>query len=178
MRYIPRLFNVVLLSSLVLYAANLYAGDNIASNVVTIETVPAISLSQLDLLSFGSFTHTSGGTIDAKDKDPSAWEISNGIVLLNNSDQSTGKFRITGAANETVTISLGSTDLQLAGDTTGDIIDITLRFRKVNNISTLTGQSLGNNGIKQFRVFGTATIGTTQAVDTYTGTYNLSIEYE
>lgn len=149
---------------------------------VNITTLPAIELEQVQALTFGNFTHSNGGTIDANSTNPNTWNLSSGIERLDidGINPSIGMFRVTGAASQSVLVSLPDSTIQLQGNgNSSNTINVVLRLDATDDaVTQLSNQALSSNGLLDIDIYATATIESDQEPDEYEGTYSVTVTYE
>ena len=79
-----------------------------------------------------------------------------------------GAFNVTGSAGETVSVGIDNPTIQLSNGTQSMAVALSTSTRSL----TLAG------GAGSFRVAGTLSVGANQAAGTYTGQYNVSVNYQ
>jgi hypothetical protein len=163
-----RAFGIVAASALAI--GNLFGGVAQAADATssaTAKVVTPITVSNTAALAFGSFSAGSGGTIligtdGARSKTA-------GVVLLNSSTGAAAAFAVNGENNTTYTISL---------PTTVSVSDGTNTMSLGSFVSNPSGTgTLSGSGAQTINVGATLTVASSQAAGNYTGSFNVSVEY-
>jgi hypothetical protein len=162
-----RFFAVFSLVVLVLAGTKTYAASATANATATVITPIAIS-STADLR-FGEFAAGSGGTVVISTA--GARSKTGGVVLSTVAPGGAASFSVTGDADATYAITLPGTATitRVSGTETMSVGTFT-------SDPTETG-TLSAGGTQTVAVGGTLTVGASQVVGSYTGTFSVSVEY-
>lgn len=128
-----------------------------------------ISLSKSADLVFGAFVANSGGTVTVA---PNGGRSKGGSVLLvtQGATGAAAQFAVTGTADATYAITLPANDTVTLSDGSHTMA--------VNNFtSTPSGAGTLTGGSQVLRVGATLTAGNVQAPGSYTGSFNVSVQY-
>jgi len=154
-------------SMVALLGANSYAASDTANATATVMT--PISIAKDNDLDFGAFSASTGGTVSiAEDGSRSA----TGAVVLSASDTgNNAQFTVSGQASATYAITL-------PGDGTVTITD----GSNTMDVDTFTSNpsgtgTLSGGGSQTLNVGATLTVGSGQAAGSYTGTFDVTVEY-
>lgn len=130
----------------------------------------AIEVIQEEELLFGDVLRVASGSNQVTITASANPQVSatHGATLLTPSSMSAAKFRVEGEANYTVQLTLSNSNINLTQGGNSLALSLTL------SNSTLT---LNNNGINYFYVGGTVTYSASNPRGTYTGTFNVSANY-
>lgn len=130
---------------------------------------PDLAVNNVQAMSFGKFVAGSGGTVTVSS---GARGASGGILLMPSSTGSGALFSVTGAPNATFAISLPGNGNVLLTSTTGH----SMAVRDFTSSSRLTGQ-LGSGGSQTILVGATLSVGNEQAPGNYSGSFDLTMNY-
>src|SRR3954454_14946068 len=149
-------------------AANSYADQATANGTATVMT--PIAISKTADLRFGKFSALTGGTVVIA---TSGARNATGAVVLSSTDAGgAAAFSVSGDANATYAITLpGSATITHTVDAT-KTMDISPFTSNPSGTGTLSGA-----GSQVVNVGGTLTVGSAQTTGSYTGTFDVSVEY-
>ena len=159
--------------SLVAVASFVVASNSQAAQATangTAEVMTPIAISKTADLRFGKFSALTGGTVVIA---PAGTRSATGAVVLSSTNAGgAAAFSVTGDANATYAITLpGSATITHSVDNT-----------KTMSIGTFTSNPSGTGtlsgaGSQTVNVGGTLTVGNAQTTGSYTGTFDVSVEY-
>ena len=138
-----------------------------ATSSATAKVVVPITVSNTAPLAFGSFSAGSGGTIMIGTD--GARSKTAGVVLLNASTGAAAAFAVNGESNATYTITLPTT-VQVADG--GNTMSLGSFVSNPSGTGTLSG-----SGAQTINVGATLTVADGQTAGNYTGSFNVSVEY-
>jgi hypothetical protein len=145
------------------------------------EVVKPIAIAKNVALSFGQFAHsgTTQSTVVLKASDGTR-TATGSVVLLSGGAGAAGTFDVSGANSATYAVTVPtSASLALSTDTTKTMSFAPSYYSVGSATSNGTG-TLSGTGADTLKVGGTLTVGdgtVTQPQGTYTGTYNVTVEY-
>lgn len=172
-RKLPRRFKMVALSSALVLAGSMVSLNGYAASATangSAEVITPIAISKTADLDFGSFAAGTGGTVVIS---TAGARSATGAVVLSALDAgNAASFSVSGQANATYAITLP----------TSATITHTVDSTKTMSIGTFTSNPSGTGtlsagGAQTVTVGGTLTVGNAQTVGSYTGTFNVSVEY-
>lgn len=120
-------------------------------------------------LDFGQIANNGGGTVVV---DPTTGNRTCSALLVCVGASSPVQFNVGGTTGAAVAVTLPSSSVQLTGGSTGQKMTLSSFTRYFPSGNTLVA------GATDFLVGGTLTVGATQAADLYSGTFNVSVEYQ
>ena len=120
-------------------------------------------------LDFGQIANNGGGTATI---DPSTGNRNCTALLVCVGASSAVQFNVGGTADVAVVATLPSSAVTLTGGTTGQTMSLDNFTAYFPSGNTLVA------GATSFLVGGRLSVGATQAADLYTGTFNVSVEYQ
>lgn len=119
-------------------------------------------------LSFGSFLAGSGGTAQVGSN--GSWSKSGGVILLGQGANATAaQFIITGSAGAGYTVSLPADHVVLLTSPNGHSLPVNGFISSLNNLGPT---------LKELRIGASLNVGANQAPGSYSGNYNISVEYQ
>lgn len=152
--------------------SGLLSGSATGTLPITVTFWQTLSATQQTQLNFGAVELLSGNSviqINAQTGNRSIVSGASGINLIASPSPSAGSFQITGQANTTLTVTLPSS-ITLTGSNGGTMtVNTFTRYP-----TTLT---LNSSGSGTLSIGANLTIGANQAAGTYTGTYQVTINY-
>lgn len=152
----------------------LLSGTTNATVPITLTLWNALSVNQVSELNFGSIERLTGNSVVRLNPATSQRTVvsgASGINLVSAPASTAGQFGISGEPNVNISITLPSS-VTLIGSNGGSMT--------VNNFTaspSSTATSLDNNGNRTLLVGADLNIGANQTAGTYSGTYNLTINY-
>jgi Domain of unknown function (DUF4402) len=159
---------VVLAAVLLSTASTVHAAQ--ATSNATANVMTPISISNTAALRFGKFSALTGGTVVIS---TAGARSATGAVVLSSTDAGgAASFTVSGDANATYAITLaGSATLTHSVDNT-----------KTMSLGTFTSDpsgtgTLSGGGSQTLNVGGTLTVGNAQTTGSYSGTFDVSVEY-
>ncbi len=162
--------SLVLAVALGLLAAASAFGATASSNA-NAEIVPAIAIANTAALEFGQIA-ASGSTGTVTISTAGARSSSGGVTLGNQTAASAASFDVTGAANNTYAITLpSSVDIDDGASHTMTVDTF------LSNPSAGAGGTLSAGGAQTLTVGATLHVGINQTIGSYTGTFNVSVDY-
>lgn len=140
--------------------------------VCAVAAAPAlaqISVANTGGLAFGAFVANSGGTVAVATN--GGRSNTGGVLLIaQGSSSAAAQFTVAGTAGATYAITLPANDLVTLSDGSHTMA--------VNNFtSTPSGTGTLTGGAQVLRVGATLTVGSAQAPGSYTGSFNVSVQY-
>lgn len=133
---------------------------------------PTPSISQVQALSFGSFApQAAAGTVTVS---PAGVRSGSNVALLSADAGYAAQFLITGRKNASYTVSLpanGSATLRASGKPA-----MTLDFVS-SPANTPSAGLLDKNGMQTLNIGATLHVGANQPAGTYSGTFNVTVDY-
>jgi len=154
-------------SMVALLGANTYAASDTGTATATVMT--PISISADTALDFGAFSPSTGGTVTIA---TDGARSSTGAVVLSSTDTgNNGVFTVTGQASATYAITLPS-DGTVTIDSGANSMDVDTFTSNPSGTGTLSG-----GGSQTLNVGATVTVGSSQAAGSYSGTFDVSVEY-
>lgn len=159
-----------ILSSVSLFALGSAAYAASATGTANIRVAPQISIAVANNLEFGSVT-TDGtaGTVNITTGGSSS--ATGGVTLISSgTTRAAGAFNVTGEANATYTITLPSS-INLSDGASHTITIDNFQSNPSNN------GTLSAGGTQTLNVGARANLGTSQAIGSYTGTYQVTVAY-
>lgn len=138
----------------------------------TAKVISKIEIAQVTPLNFGSIAQTAqGGTVTLSAASDVA-TYSNSSTVVGLSSESRGRFNVSGEANAVYSIVLpGTATLTKVSSTE------TMTISSFVTGNSLTASTLDGTGNDSFYVGAVLTVGELQAVGTYNGTYNVTVNY-
>lgn len=153
-------------SGLVGGAASAYAATS--SGTATAEIITAISIANNQDLAFGSIVPSSTGDTVAVATDGTVTCGAN-VTCVDQSTKTAGAFTVSGEAGYSYAITLPSGDVQLSNGT---------ETMTVNNFSSNpSGTGTLTGGTDSINVGGTLNVSANQAQGSYSGSYDVTVEY-
>jgi spore coat protein U-like protein len=151
-----------------LCAQQAYAATDTANGTATVMT--PIAISKTADLRFGKFSALTGGTVVISTA--GARSVTGAVVPSATDVGGEGSFSVTGDANATYAITLpGSATITHTVDNT-KTMSIGTFISNPSGTGTLSGA-----GTQTLSVGGTLTVGNAQTVGSYTGTFDVTVEY-
>lgn len=159
----------ILLAAVTLFSSSaLYAAD--ATSNASAEVITPISISNTAALRFGKFSALTGGTVVISAA--GARSATGAVVLSSTNAGGAASFSVSGDANATYAITLpNSATLTHSVDNT-----------KTMSVGTFTSNPSGTGtlsagGAETLSVGATLTVGNAQTTGSYSGTFDVSVEY-
>lgn len=131
----------------------------------TVKILQAITVSKTADLNFGNVVPSAAAATVAVGEDGTR---TCGTGLSCYGTTTSGAFNVTGTAGETVSVGIDNATIQLSNGTQSMAVAL----------STSTSSLTLAGGTGSFRVGGTLSVGANQAAGTYTGQYNVSVNYQ
>lgn len=159
--------------SLVCAIALFGAGQALAETAtasVGASVLTPIAITKVDDLAFGNFMSTTGGTIVLTPTATALRTPSAGVTLDNTVTPKAAKFTVGGTAGATFSITLPTTVSLSNGPNTMDVGTFTSDL-------DLAAATIPVGGTIDMYVGGTLTVGAAQANGAYTGTFDVSVNY-
>jgi len=153
-------------SMVALLGANTYAASDTGTATATVMT--PISISADTALDFGAFAPSTGGTVTIA---TDGARSSSGVVPSSTDTGNNGVFTVTGQASATYAITLPS-DGTVTITSGGNSMDVDTFTSNPSGTGTLSG-----GGSQTLNVGATLTVGSGQAAGSYSGTFDVSVEY-
>ena len=136
-----------------------------AQGDATVKILQAITVTKAADLNFGNVVASASAATVAVGEDGTR---TCGTGLNCYGTTTAGAFNVTGAAGETVSVGIDTPSIQLSNGTQSMAVALTTATSSL----TLAG------GTGSFRVAGSLSVGANQAAGTYTGQYNVSVNYQ
>lgn len=137
--------------------------------VASVSWAAVIAISTTQELAFGKFVAGSGGSVIVSPA--GARSASGGVVLVPSSSGSAAQFSVSGDANATYAISLPADGtVSLASGTNS------MAVNTFTSSPSPTG-TLGAGGAQTLSVGATLSVGSNQAIGSYSGTFDVTVEY-
>lgn len=147
-------------------------GQETATGTSTTAVVAAISIAMETDLAFGNVTENgSGGTITIPAESGAVATGGGGALPVAGTPVSAGSFTVTGEAGKVFDITLAGTTATLIGVVVTNLIEVT-------GLETSAATGTIGQPTATFYVGGIITLAATQIVDTYTGTYDVTVQYQ
>ena len=143
------------------------AASDSANATATVFT--PISITNTSDLAFGTFTPGAGGTVVISTS--GAASATGGVVLDGTSSTDFAGFNVGGNASDTYAITL-PTSTTITDSSTGATMSVASFTSSPSGTSTLSGTGTG-----ALQVGATLTVGANQAAGNYSGTFNVTVEY-
>jgi len=153
-------------SMVALLGANTYAASDTGTATATVMT--PISISADTALDFGAFAPSTGGTVTIA---TDGARSSSGVVPSSTDTGNNGVFTVTGQASATYAITLPS-DGTVTITSGANSMDVDTFTSNPSGTGTLSG-----GGSQTLNVGATLTVGSGQAAGSYSGTFDVSVEY-
>lgn len=164
-----------------LAAASLATSANAAATATataTAEVLNSLTLTADSALDFGQIAANGGGTVAVNyDNTKVTSSLSSGNPLVSTGTVAPAAFTVTGSANANVAVTLptSASTLTWQGTWTGSGSAPTMSLDTFNGLSAV---ALNASGTGNFNVGGTLHVGANQYPGTYSGTFNVSVEYQ
>lgn len=139
-----------------------------ATSTADATVITPISITNTAGLNFGKFAAGTGGTV-VMAADGTRTKTG-AVVLATGTSGAVASFDIAGDANATYAITLPSVDQSIASGANTMVV-------KTFTSSPATSGTLSSTGASTVKVGATLTVGSAQAVGTYTGSFSVSVEY-
>ncbi len=159
----------LLVAGLAMTSAGIYSPAVMAAATTgssTARVVQAMTITAANALAFGDILSGASGNV--------ILDTANGVTgsLATTGTRTSGSFTLTGAASAVYTVTLD------ASTTITDGTD-TMNVTGINHDSGLLGtRTLSAGGADTLSIGGTLTVAGTEAVGSYSGTYNVTVDYE
>ena len=160
---------LLLVAGVAITSAGIYSPAVMAVSTTgssTARVVQAMTITAANALAFGDLLTGASGTV--------ILDTANGVTgsLAATGTQTSGSFTISGAANAVYTVTLD------ASTTITDGTD-TMNVTGINHDSGLLGsRTLSGTGADTLSIGGTLTVAGTEGVGSYSGTYNVTVDYQ
>lgn len=164
-----------------LAAASLATSANAAATATataTAEVLNSLTLTADSALDFGQIAANGGGTVAVSyNNTKTTSSLSSGNPLVSTGTVAPAAFSVTGSANATVGITLptSASTLTWQGTWTGVGAAPTMSLDSFNGLGAV---ALNASGAGSFNVGGTLHVGANQYPGTYSGTFDVSVEYQ
>ncbi len=159
-----------LVCAIALFGAGQALAETATANVGASVLTP-IAITKVDDLAFGNFMSTTGGTIVLTPSATPTRTPTAGVTLDNAVTPTAAKFTVAGTAGATFSITLPTTvSLSDGGTNTMDVGTFTSDL-------DLAAATIPVAGTIDMYVGGTLTVGAAQANGAYTGTFDVSVNY-
>lgn len=158
----------VLLSAIALLATPIHVHAAQATSNASAEVMTPISISNTAALRFGKFSALTGGTVVISTA--GARSATGAVVLSSTNAGGAASFTVSGDANATYTVTLPNSATLTHG------VDNTKTMSVGSFTASGTG-TLSGAGTETISVGATLTVGNAQTTGTYSGTFDVSVEY-
>lgn len=141
------------------------------------EVVKAMTIAKNIALDFGRFTASgTSGTVVLTPSDGTR-SVTGGVTALTGSAGAVGTFDVTGANDATYAVTVPASATLSDGAATPNTMSFDPSYYSVGSALTDSTGTLSATGTDTLKVGGTLSVGVSQVVGVYRGTYDVTVEY-